>query len=77
MLLKNNNYFNDEWRNPMAEKNAQVIENITLKPEVAELLNELRTNVKVLDPKKANVRLIKRTLATIKAVISDLEAEIV
>jgi Zn-dependent M32 family carboxypeptidase len=62
----------------MAEKIVeQKITEVALKPEVAELLNELRTNVKVLDPKKANVRLIKRTLATIKAVISDLEAEIV
>jgi hypothetical protein len=28
-----------------------------------------------LDPKKTNDRLIKRTLATVKAVIADLEGE--
>jgi hypothetical protein len=56
----------------MADK---AIETITLKPEVKELLNELRGLMRNLDPKKTNDRLIKRTLATVKAVIADLEGE--
>jgi hypothetical protein len=48
---------------------------VALKPEVKELLNELRGLMRNLDPKKTNDRLIKRTLATVKAVIADLEGE--
>jgi hypothetical protein len=47
-----------------------------LNPAVVELLNEFAITSRNLNAKKATVRVIKRSLATLKDIIADLETEI-
>lgn len=65
----------------MSEKNTPVTtpsatDSEVLKPSIIELLQEFQTVSKNLNPKKTSVRQIKRTLATLEAIITDLKQEV-
>lgn len=47
-----------------------------LKTSVVDLLNEFRVFSRSLNPKNTSVRQIKRSLATIKTIIGDIEEEL-
>ena len=52
------------------------VDAVELSKTLADLLNELLTSVRPLNPKKATKRQIKRGIANIEAIIADIKEEV-
>jgi ribosomal protein L29 len=63
-----------EDKTNISTKGTEVVE--ALKPSVVDLLNEFRVFSRSLNQKNTSVRQIKRSLATIKTIIGDIEEEL-
>lgn len=60
----------------MAEKTPKVTTPSDLSDEVLGLLNEFMVNARQITPKRASKRSIRRSLATLSAIIQDINDEV-
>ena len=60
----------------MAEKATKQITPSDLSDEVLGLLNEFMVNARQITPKRASKRSIRRSIATLEAIIQDIKEEV-